>query len=143
MATIAEVNSAPTSFEWQETHGLPLPASGILVFSYRRQLQYMNRRACDLIRCLNHANEAPGLVLPSLLIDMCEEIRVCLDDRLRAQIREPFQVDRVVSEGGHRFLLRGYGLPGHASGAPPRAVILIDEMERTEDTVPPGDTDVA
>jgi hypothetical protein len=117
MATIAEVNSAPTSFEWQETHGLPLPASGILVFSYRRQLQYMNRRAC--------------------------EIRVCLDDRLRAQIREPFQVDRVVSEGGHRLLLRGYGLPGHASGAPPRAVILIDEMERTEDTVPPGDTDVA
>lgn len=143
MATIAEVNSAPTSSEWYETHNLPLPTPGILVFSYWRKLQYVNRRACDLIRCVNHTNKAPGLVLPSLLIDLCEEIRVCLDDRLRAQIREPFQVDRVVSEGGYRLLLRGYGQPDPASSAPARIVILIDEIERTKSDALLGDTAIA
>lgn len=131
MSIIAEWRSPSVSSE-RHVSRPALPTPGIMVFSHTRQLQYVNRRACDLIQRVDETNREPSLcALPARLLELRDEIRACLDDRLETGIREPFELSRVMCKGGERLLLRGYGQPGYAADAPARIIILVEEVERT------------
>ena len=106
---------------------------GILVFSRSLQLQYVNRRVLELIRNIGQAVTESGLiVLPTPLIELREQIQERLDERLEANIWEPFEMSRVVSEFGRRLLFRGFGHPNRAANRDSRIVIVLEEIGSAE-----------
>jgi hypothetical protein len=130
MSIIAEWSAPSVSSDPRGSRS-SLPTPGILVFSHTRHLQYVNRRACDLIQCADETNREPSpCALPARLLDLRDEIHLCLHDRLEAGIREPFEVSRVMCEGEKRLLLRGYGRPGYGADVPARIIILVEAIER-------------
>lgn len=130
MSMIAEW-SVPSVSSERHVSRPSLPTPGILVFSHTRHVQYVNRRACDLIRRVDDTNRGQNpRTPPARLLELCDEISECLHDRLEAGIREPFEMSRVMCEGEERLLLRGYGQPASAADAPARIIILVEEIER-------------
>lgn len=106
---------------------------GVLVFSRSLQLQYVNRRALDLIRGIGQAMTESGLiVLSAPLLELRDQIQESIDDRLEANIWEPFEMSRVMSEGGRRLLLRGFGHPNGAVSRDSRIIIVLEEIESEE-----------
>ena len=106
---------------------------GVLVFSRSLQLQYVNRRALELIRNIGQAMTESGLiVLSTPLLELRDQIQESLDDRLEANIWEPFEMSRVMSEGGRRLLLRGFGHPNGAVSRDSRIIIVLEEIESGE-----------
>ena len=106
---------------------------GILVFSRSLQLQYVNRRALELIRNIGQAMTESGLiVLPAPLLELRDQIQESLDDRLEANIWEPFEMSRVVSESGRRLLVRGFGHPNGAASRDSRIIIVLEEIGSAE-----------
>jgi hypothetical protein len=106
---------------------------GILVLSRSLQLQYVNRRALELIRNIGQAMTESGLiVLPTPLLELRDQIQESLDARLEANIWEPFEMTRVVSECGRRLLLRGFGHPNGAAGRDSRIIIVLEEIGSAE-----------
>jgi hypothetical protein len=106
---------------------------GVLVFSRSLQLQYVNRRALELIRNIGQAMTESGLiVLSTPLLELRDQIQESLDDRLEANIWEPFEMSRVMSEGGRRLLLRGFGHPNRAVSRDSRIIIVLEEIESGE-----------
>ena len=107
---------------------------GILVFSRSRQLQYVNRRALKLIGNIGQAmTESCLIALPSQLLELRDQIQESLEDRLRANIWEPFEVSRMVAERGQRLLLRGFGQPDRAVSLNSRIIILLEEIKFVEE----------
>lgn len=106
---------------------------GILVFSRSLQLQYVNRRVLELIGNIGQAVTESGLiVLPTPLLELREQIQESLDERLEANIWEPFEMSRVVSESGRRLLFRGFGHPNRAVIRDSRIVIVLEEIGSAE-----------
>ena len=106
---------------------------GILVFARSLQLQYVNRRALDLMRNIGQAMTESGLiVLSTPLLELRDQIQESLDDRLEANIWEPFEMSRVVSEGGRRLLLRGFGHPNGVASRDSRIIIVLEEIVSAE-----------
>jgi hypothetical protein len=106
---------------------------GIFVFSRSLQLQYVNRRALELIRNIGQAITELGLiVLSTPLLELRDQIQESLDDCLEANIWEPFEISRVVSEFGRRLLFRGFGHPNRAANRDSRIVIVLEEIGSAE-----------
>ena len=102
---------------------------GILVFSRSLQLQYVNRQALELIHNIGHAiTESGVLVLPTPLLKLRDQIQENLDARLEANLWEPFEMSRVVSECGQRLLLRGFGHPNGTANRDSRIIIVLEEI---------------
>lgn len=102
---------------------------GILVFSRSLQLQYVNRRAIELIRGLCRTMAEVGrIVLPARVLDLRNQLKARLDQRLKADIWEPFEDSRVMSERGQRVLLRGFGRPDRAESHSSRIIIVLEEL---------------
>ncbi|MBM2846681.1 MAG: hypothetical protein HW407_1993 [Bacteroidetes bacterium] len=106
---------------------------GILVFSRSLQLQYVNRRALELIRNIGQAMTESGLiVLPTPLLELRDQIQEGLDERLEANIWKPFEMSRVVSESGRKLLFHGFGHPNRAASRDSRIVIVLEEIRSAE-----------
>ena len=106
---------------------------GILVFSRTLKLQYVNRRALELIWTIGQAmTESSSIVLPTRLLELRAQIKECLDDRLEANIWEPFEMSRVVSEYGCKLLLRGFGYSDAAASRDSRIIIVLEAISSAE-----------
>jgi hypothetical protein len=106
---------------------------GILVLSRSLQLQYVNRRALVLIRNIGQAITDSGLIiLPTPLLDLRDQIQESLDARIEANIWEPFEMSRVVSQRGQRLLLRGFGHPNVVANRDSRIIIVFEEIGSAE-----------
>ena len=89
----------------------------------------MNRRALELIWTIGQAmTESGSIVLPTRLLELRTQIQECLDDRLEANIWEPFEMSRVVSECRRRLLVRGFGYPNPAASCDSRIIIVLEEI---------------
>jgi hypothetical protein len=62
------------------------------------------------------------------VLELRDQIRAALDDRLDAKIYEPFEVSRSFSAGEERVLLRGIGCPNHSSVQTSRIIIVLEEI---------------
>lgn len=127
MNITAELNPAFKSCGLGE-NTVPLQSRpGILVFSRSRQLQYVNRRALELIENAGLAQTPVcSISFPSRLFKLRDEIRARLDDRLKASLWDPFEESRVVIECGRKLLLRGFGYPDRGASRGSRIVILLE-----------------
>jgi hypothetical protein len=133
MNVMAEVSTAFVCSGHRENMVSGQPSPGILVLSRSLQLQYVNRRALELIRNIGQAMTESGLiVLPTPLLELRDQIQESLDARLEANIWEPFEMTRVVSECGRRLLLRGFGHPNGAVGRDSRIIIVLEEIGSAE-----------
>ena len=105
---------------------------GIIVLSRSLQLQYVNRRALELMRNLGQAMTESGLImLPAPIIELRDQIQEGLDARIEENIWESFEMSRVVTEHGHRLLLRGFGQPNEVANCDSRIIILFEKIEST------------
>jgi len=106
---------------------------GILVFSRSLKLEYVNRRALELIRTIDRGmTESSPIVFPTPVLALGAKVQDCLDDRLKANLWEPFEMSQVVSGYGPRILLRGFGYPYAAANRNSRIVIVLDEILSSE-----------
>jgi hypothetical protein len=106
---------------------------GILVFSHSLQLQYVNLRALELIRNIGQAMTESGLiVLPTPLLELRDQIQEGLNDRVDANVWEPFEMSRVMSESGRKLLFHGFGHPNRAASRDSRIVIVLEEIRSAE-----------
>jgi hypothetical protein len=106
---------------------------GILVLSRSLQLQYVNRRALELIRNIGQATTESGVImLPTPLLELRDQIQESLDAHIEANIWEPFEMSRVVSERGHRLLLRGFGHPNEVANRDSRIIIVFEKIRLAE-----------
>ena len=133
MNVMAEVSTAFVCSGHSENMASGQSSPGILVFSRSLQLQYVNRRALELIRNIGQAMTESGLiVLSTPLLEFRDQIQESLDDRLEANIWQPFEMSRVVSECGRRLLLRGFGHPNGAVNRVSRIIIVLEEIGSAE-----------
>lgn len=104
------------------------PQPGILIFSRRRKLLHMNRRASELTGHLGKAETAPTtMALSRLVSEHCIQMQDILESRNAANIWEPFQLKHVVFEAGRKILVRGFGLADRNSFDDSRIIILLEE----------------
>ena len=102
---------------------------GILVFSHRRQLLHMNRRALDMAGHFDQAETGPGtMTLSRLVSELRVQLQDALDSRTEADIWELFELKRVMVEAGRTVLLRGFGLPNRKSSDHSRVIIILEEV---------------
>lgn len=107
---------------------------GILVFSRSLQLQYINRRAIEMIQSREEVSVSAGSDgLAVHVMELRDEIQERLDDRLAANISEPFEINRAVSERSQRRFLRGFGRPDLTASESSRIIILIQDVNPDED----------
>ena len=133
MNIMAEMSTAFVLSGHSENMVSQQSSPGILVFSRSLQLQYVNRRALELIWTIGQAKtESGSIVLPTRLLELRAQIQECLDDRLEANIWEPFEMSRVVSECRRRLLLRGFGYPNAAASCDSRIIIVLEEIRSVE-----------
>lgn len=133
MNIMAEMSTAFVLSGYSENTVSQQSSPGILVFSHSRQLQYVNRRALELTQTTGQAmTELASIALPSRLLALRDQIQESLDDRLRDNIWEPFEVSRVVYECGQRLLLRGFGHLDREASHNSRIIIVLEELRSAE-----------
>ncbi len=89
----------------------------------------MNRQALELTGRFNQT--AVGPVTDTLLAPVRElsaQIQETLDHRKEADIRELFELKRVISDAGRKVLVRGFGLAGWNSHDDSRIVIHLEDV---------------
>ena len=98
MNIITEVGTAFVYSGHSENMVSGQSSPGILVFSHSLQLQYVNTRALELIRNIGQAMTESGLiVLPTPLLELRDQIQEGLNDRVDANVWDPFEMSRVMS----------------------------------------------
>ena len=133
MNIMAEMSTAFVLSGHSENMVSQQSSPGILVFSRTLKLQYVNRRALELIWTIGQAmTESSSIVLPTRLLELRAQIKECLDDRLEANIWEPFEMSRVVSECDRKLLLRGFGYSDAAASRDSRIIIVLEEISSAE-----------
>ena len=110
---------------------------GILIFSRRQKLLYLNRRALELTGQLDQAEIGAVCEVPSTPVrELRNAIQTVLDHRRDANIWEIFEMKRVIFEARRRILVRGFGLANRKSHDDSRIVIVLEELglpqERSE-----------
>jgi hypothetical protein len=109
---------------------------GVLVFSRSLKLQYVNRRALELIRTIGRAiTESNAIVLPTPVLEFGGKVQDCLDDRLEANLWEPFEMSQVLSGYGPRILLHGFGYPNAGANRNSRIVIVLEKIRSSKKNV--------
>lgn len=113
---------------------------GILIFSRRQTLLYLNRRALELIGPLDQAEIGAVCEIPSTPVcELRNAIQAALDHRRDANIWELFEMKRVLCESRRRILVRGFGLADRKSHEDSRIVIVLEELGLSQERVRPGD----
>ena len=103
---------------------------GILVFSHRRPLGHVNRRALELTGHLDQAKNGPTTgTLSRLVSDLRVQIQDTLDNRRNVDIWELFELRRDMGESGRKILLRGFGVPDRNSQNDSRIVFVLEEVD--------------
>lgn len=119
-----EMSSSAPSTKSVFQHSSP----GILVFSHRRRLGHMNRRALELTGDLGQTEIGPVTI--TLLMQVSElraQIQDTLDNRRNADIWDLFELKRDIVEAGRKILLRGFGLADRNSHDGSRILIVLEE----------------
>lgn len=107
----------------------PRSRPGILIFSRGRQLLHMNSRALELTGHLNQVEIGSVHDLRSAPVrELSAQIQEMLDHRKEADIREIFELKRVIFDSGRKILVRGFGLAGQNSHDDSRIVIILEEV---------------
>lgn len=102
---------------------------GILIFSRRRQLLHMNRRALELTGHLNQTEIGPvNDIRLAPVRELSAQIQEALDSRKEANIWELFELKRFIFEAGRKILVRGFGLADRNSYDDSRIVIVLEEV---------------
>jgi len=136
MHMMTEMSTAFVLSGYSENMVSQQSSPGILVFSRSLKLQYVNRRALELIRTIDRGmTESSSIVFPTPVLALGAEIQDCLEDRLKANLWEPFEMSHVVSGYGPRILLRGIGSPNAAANRHSRIVIVLEEIRSSEKNV--------
>ena len=100
-----------------------------MVFSHRRHLGHMNRRALELTGHLDQGETGPATVtLRGRVSELRVQIEDILDYRRNADIWELFEMKRDMVEAGRKILLRGFGLADRNSKDNARIVIVLEEI---------------
>jgi hypothetical protein len=134
MSTVAVSGTAIPSSGHSTNVAFPLPSVGILVYSLSLQLQYVNRRALDLIGRLGQSvPRVASIVRSAQVLDLRDLIRERLNDRLDAEKAGPFEVSRSLPAGEGRLVLRGIGCPDRSSSQNSRIIILLEEISPESD----------
>ena len=132
MSVMTEVSTAFVCPSHSQQMASEQLSPGIIVLSRSLQLQYVNRRALELMRNLGQTMTESGLImLPAPILELRDQIQEDLDARIEANIWESFEMSRVVSERGHRLLLRGFGQPNEVANCDSRIIILFEEIKST------------
>lgn len=127
MKITAWLNNAFVARSRSQTMVSQQSGPGFLVFSHSRQLQYVNRRALELVGNIGQVViESCLTTLPSQLLKLHDQIHEGLDRRLKANLWEPFEESRVVTECGRKLLLRGFGYPDRTASEHSHIVILLE-----------------
>jgi hypothetical protein len=102
---------------------------GIMIFSRRRRLLHMNRRALELTGQINQAEtEAASAVRSAPVLELSDQIQAILDSRREASICELYELKRVMVDSGRKILVRGFGLTDRDSHEDSRIVFVLEEM---------------
>jgi hypothetical protein len=110
-------------------NGLKHYRPGILIFSRRQKLLYLNGRALELTGHLDQAEIGAGCEVPSTPVcELRNAIQAVLDHRRAANIWELFELKRVIFEARRRILVRGFGLANQKSPDDSRIVIVLEEL---------------
>ena len=108
---------------------------GILIFSYVKQLLYMNRRAVELTGHLDQTEIGPGNDIPLVSIqEFRAMIQQTLDQRKKVGIWGSFESEGTVFDVARKLLIRGFGIANQDSYDHSRIVIVLDEVgsQRTD-----------
>ena len=136
MHTMTEMSTAFVLSGYSENIVSQQSSPGILVFSRSLKLQYVNRRALELIRTIDsEMTESSSIVFPAPILALGAAVQDCLDDRLTAILCEPFEISQVVSGYGPRILLRGFGYSNAEANRNSRIVIVLEEIRSSEKNV--------
>lgn len=107
---------------------------GILIYSHSRKLLHMNRRAMELTGHLDRTDAEPINKLRSASVhELRQNIQETLDHRRLANISELFELKRFLFEAGRTIQVRGFGLAGRYSDEDSRIVIVLEEIEHSQD----------
>lgn len=110
-----------------------LSCPGIMVFSYRLQLRYMNPRALKMTGHLGQVETGPfTMSLIRQVIELRGRVQQTLASRIAATFWEPFELKRYLFEPGRKILLRGIGLPDRKATDHSRIVIVLEEVRPRE-----------
>jgi hypothetical protein len=89
----------------------------------------MNHRALELTGCLNQTKIGSVHNIRSAPVrELSAQIQETLDHRREANIRETFELKRVIFDAGRKILVRGFGLAGRNSHDDSRIVIVLEEI---------------
>lgn len=136
MYMMTEMSTAFVLSGYSENMVAQQPSPGILVFSRSLKLQYVNRRALKLIRTIDRGmTESSSIVFPAPVLALGAKVQDCLDDRLKANLCEPFEMSQVVSGYGSWILLRGFGYSNAAANHNSRIIIVLEEVRSSEKNV--------
>lgn len=107
---------------------------GILIYSHSRKLLHMNRRAMELTGHLDRTDAEPINKLRSASVhELRQNIQETLDHRRLANISELFELKRFLFEAGRTIQVRGFGLAGRYSDEDSRIVIVLEEIEPSQE----------
>lgn len=107
---------------------------GILIYSHSRKLLHMNRRAMELTGHLDRTDAEPSNKLRSASVhELRQNIQDMLDHRRLINISELFELKRFLFEAGCTIQVRGFGLAGRYSDEDSRIVIVLEEVEPSQE----------
>lgn len=110
---------------------------GILIFSHSRKLLHMNRRALELTGHLDRTDAEPIKKMRSASVhELRQNIQETLDHRRLTNISELFELKRFLFEAGRTIQVRGFGLAGRYSDEDSRIVIVLEEIEHSQEQQP-------
>lgn len=134
--TISQSGQVSPTSSGQGSVSAPIPLNdrkhyrpGILIFSRRQTLLYLNRRALELTGPLDQAEIGAVCEIPSTPVcELRNAIQAGLDHRRNVEIWELFELKRVLVEARRRILMRGFGLANRNSHEDSRIVIVLEEL---------------
>lgn len=125
MRSVPDASSREPGPDRTSWHSQP----GILIFSQKRQLLHMNRRALELTGQLQQTEPEPGADVRSAPVhELRAHIQETLNHRKEANIWELFELKRFIFEAGRKILVRGFGLADRSSFNDSRIVIVLEEV---------------
>jgi len=109
---------------------------GILILTSSSQLLYKDRRAWDLCAEINKgAGKAAIGVLPTPVVELCEEVNKLLQIWTDAKDWEQIRIKRVIGSPDQPILLSGLGLPDRHGLQQSRILITMEAIGRRQGAV--------
>jgi DNA-binding CsgD family transcriptional regulator len=109
---------------------------GILILSSSTQLMYKDRRAWELCAEIsNRAGSTTSTVLPTQVVELCEEVAKLLQIWTDAKDWEQIRIKRVIGNPDRPILLCGLGIPDRHGLQQSRILITLEEIGRRRGAV--------